>query len=49
MSIAGINAPARPVDRIPLLAAGVTLCLAATFFASVAIGAVSLSLAWSAP
>jgi len=44
MSIAGINAPARPVDRIPLLAAVVTLCLAATFFASVAIGAVSLSL-----
>jgi len=44
MSIAGSSAPARPVDRIPLFAAVVAACLVATFFASVAIGAVSLSL-----
>ncbi|MCO5072183.1 MAG: iron ABC transporter permease [Rhizobiaceae bacterium] len=45
MSAVNASALARPADRVPLFAVAVGLSLVVTFFASVSIGAVSLSLA----
>lgn len=44
MTVAAARRLERPVDRTPWIALAVAACLAATFLASVAIGAVSLSI-----
>jgi len=44
MTVADARRLERPVDRTPWIAAAVVLCFIAAFFASIAIGAVSLSI-----